>query len=76
MPKNANIDYSALPSGLRQVYWRVDMVEDCLEKEINERKETDKDMFNKFDKLNSMIIYQLCAAVLTLIAIIAVYIKG
>ena len=63
-----------LPSSLKQVHWRVNKVEENLEKEITERKETDKAIFEKFDKMNNMIIYQLGAAILTLVVVIAMFI--
>ena len=69
-------EYSSHPSSLREVHWRVDKVEEELEKECKERKENDKLLFEKFDNMNKMIIYQLCAAILTLVAVLAVYLKG
>ena len=63
-----------LPSELKQVNWRVDKVEENLKDEIIERKETDKIIFEKFDKMNNMIIYQLCAAVLTLVIVVAMFV--
>lgn len=71
LPQNK---YSNLPPELRQVHWRVDEVKEDIEKETTERKEADKVMFEKFDKLNSMIIYQLGAAILTLVIIVAMFI--
>lgn len=70
------LDYSNIPTSLQQVHWRVDKVEEILEKECQERKETDKHIYEKFDKLYNMTIYQLCAIILTLIAVFAVYTKG
>ena len=71
LPEN---EYSELPPSMRQVHWRVSKVEENLEKEITERKETDKVIFEKFDKMNNMIIYQLCAAILTLVVVIAMFV--
>lgn len=68
--------YDNLPSSMQKVHWRVDKVEENLEKECAERKENDKLLFEKFDKLNTMIIYQLIAAILTLISVLALFIKG
>ena len=73
MPENDKYYSSNLPPTIQQVHWRVDKVEENLEKEVSERKDTDKIMFKKFDNLNNMIIYQLCAAILTLIGVIAVF---
>ena len=67
-------EYGELPPSIQQVHWRVDQVEENLKTEITERKETDKIIFEKFDKMNSMIIYQLCAAILTLVVVIAMFI--
>lgn len=69
-------DYTKLPQSVQKIHWRVDKVEEELEKECKERKETDKLLFEKFDNMNKMIIYQLCAAILTLVAVLAVYLKG
>ena len=66
-------EYSSLPSELRQVHYRVDEVEEDLKNEIIERKETNKIIFEKFDKMNNMIIYQLCTAILTLVVVIAMF---
>lgn len=74
MPENANRHDTS--HDIRQVSWRVDKVEEELEKECKERKENDKLLFEKFDNMNKMIIYQLCAAILTLVAVLAVYWKG
>ena len=71
MPGN---EYSELPHSMQQVHWRVDQVEENLKNEITERKETDKVIFEKFDKMNNMIIYQLCAAILTLVVVIAMFV--
>ncbi len=73
--KNGYKDYSELPPQLQNIHWRIDKVEECVDKVENERKETDKIIFEKFDKLNNMIIYQLCAVVITLIGVLAVYLK-
>ncbi len=69
-------DYTKLPQSVQKIHWRVDKVEENLEKECKERKENDKLLFEKFDKLNTMIIYQLIAAILTLISVLALFIKG
>lgn len=68
--------YGDLPPQLQQVHWRIDKVEECIEKVEQERKDTDKTIFEKFDKLNTMIIYQLCAIIITLIGVLAIYLKG
>lgn len=62
-----NVDIYQLP-------WRVAKVEENLEKECIERKENDKVIFEKFDNINRMIIYQLGAAILTLIVVLAMFI--
>jgi len=67
-------EHGCLPPDLRQVNWRVGKVEEGLENEIIERKKTDKIIFEKFDKMNNMIIYQLCAAVLTLVIVVAMFV--
>lgn len=67
---------SNMPVVLQKIHWRVDAVEVSLNKEISERKDTDKLMFEKFDKMSTNIIYQLCAAILTLIVILAMFVKG
>ena len=67
-------EYGELPPSIRQVHWRVDRVEEDLKIEITERKETDKIIFEKFDKINNMIIYQLCAAILTLVVVVAMFV--
>ena len=69
-----NAEYSGLPPAIQQVHWKIDKVEDDLEKETTDRKDTDKVMFEKFDKLNNMIICQLGAAILTLVVVIAMFI--
>jgi len=65
LPENADI---------YQLPWRVAKVEENLEKECIERKENDKVIFEKFDNINRMIIYQLGAAILTLIIVLAMFI--
>ena len=67
-------EYGELPPSMQHVHWRVDKVEENLKIEITERKETDKIIFEKFDKMNSMIIYQLCAAILTLVVVVAMFV--
>lgn len=67
-------EYCDLPPSMQKVHWRVDRVEENLEKEIIERKEYDKTISEKFDKMNNMIIYQLGAAILTLVVVIAMFI--
>lgn len=67
--------YGELPPELQQVHWRVDSVEKDLEKECQERKENDKIIFSKIDSIKDMAIYQLCAIILVLIGIIAIYLK-
>lgn len=73
MSKDQNIGFSH-PSTVQQVHWRVDKVEEDLEKECVERKENDKIIFEKFDKMQQMVIYQLCAAILTLVVVVAMFI--
>lgn len=67
-------EYGELPPSMQQVHWRVEKVEENLKTEITERKETDKIIFEKFDKMNNMIMYQLCSAVLTLVIVVAMFI--
>lgn len=67
---------NSLPSSVKTIHKRIDKVEDNLNEEILKRRETNKIIFEKFDKLNSMIMYQLFAAILTLITVFAVYLKG
>ncbi len=63
-----------LPPELQRIHGRVNRVEDDLEKETIERKENNKIMYDKFDRMNNMIIYQLGAAILTLVMVIAMFI--
>lgn len=67
--------YGELSPELQQVHLRVDFVEENLEKECLERKENDRVIFSKIDSIKDMAIYQLCAIILVLIGIIAVYLK-
>lgn len=71
MPEN---DYHDLPPLIQRVHWRVDKVEETLDEEITKRRDTNKIIFEKFDKMNNMIIYQLGAAILTLVVVIAMFI--
>lgn len=67
-------DYNKLLQSLQKVHWRVEKVEESLEKECSERKENDKLLFEKFDKMQQMVIYQLCAAILTLVVVVAMFV--
>ncbi len=76
-----NTDYNSFPILLQKVHWKVDTVKrdletvkHDLETECAERKETDKMIFEKFDTMNHMIIYQLCAAILTLVVVVAMFV--
>ena len=71
LPEN---DYNDFAPQLRHVNWRVGRVEESLKDEVIERKENDKNIFEKFDKMNQMVIYQLGAAILTLVVVIAMFI--
>lgn len=73
MSQDQNVGHAKIPLSVQQVSWRVDVVEENLEKETTERKEIDKTIFEKFDNINRMIIYQLCAAILTLVVVIAMF---
>lgn len=71
LPEN---DYHDLPPSIQRVHWRVDKVEENLDEEVANRKDTNRIIFEKFDKINNMIIYQLGAAILTLVVVIAMFI--
>ena len=74
MPQN--IDCGDFSPTVKNIHWRVDEIEKDLDDDCTERKENDKLLFEKFDKLNMMIIYQLCAAILTLVAVLALFLRG
>lgn len=73
---NKTVDYSDAPHSVKEVHWRVDRVEEELDKECSERKDADKLYSDKIESMTNMLIYQLCATILTLVIIIFMFVTG